>query len=64
MADQKYIIVGIRKNVDNKKDYVWVSKYTNNSVIKYSQSEADSKIESMENSSSFQVYDLQKILIN
>jgi len=64
MSDQKYIVIGIRKNVDNKTDYIWVSKYTNNSVIKYSETGADSKIESIQKNSSFQIYNLQKILVN
>lgn len=64
MQMSHYIVVGIRKNVDGKPDYLWTSKYANGAVVKYATlSEADKAIERLSDSKSYPIYGLQKIMI-
>jgi hypothetical protein len=64
MQMSHFIIVGIRKNVDGKPDYLWTSKWSNGCVKKYATpTEADEAIERLSDSKSFPMYGLQKIQI-
>ena len=58
----KVIVVGIRKNLPEKRDYIWEYRYKNGPLVKLTRQEAKSKISELKaDEKTYQIYGLKML---